>query len=78
MHVSSPKESDAVISNISHVESASEGIENEKLNSTVFVAEDTLDSHHKSKAERRLVLKADLVILPLAALIYFAAYLVSQ
>lgn len=33
-------------------------------------------SHHKSKFKRRLVLKADLVILPLCALTYFVAYLV--
>ncbi len=44
---------------------------------TAYVADTNPDSHHKSVGERRLVLKADIVIVPLAALIYFVAYLVS-
>jgi hypothetical protein len=50
----------------------------EKFLSTAYVADTARDSHHKSKAERRLVLKADCLIVPLAALIYFVAYLVRE
>ena len=48
----------------------------EKPLSTAYIADTNPTSHHKSAAERRLVLKCDLVIIPLAALIYFVAYLV--
>lgn len=33
-------------------------------------------SHHKSAAERRLALKADCLILPLAAMVFLIAYMV--
>ncbi|PVH76569.1 MFS general substrate transporter [Cadophora sp. DSE1049] len=60
-------------------EPASEFVETvmdaEKQSSTADVPEDIIDSHHKSKAERRLVLKADCLIVPLASPIYFVAYL---
>jgi hypothetical protein len=49
----------------------------EKPLSTAYIADTDPNSHHKSAVERRLVLKCDLVIVPLAALIYFGAYLVS-
>ena len=35
-------------------------------------------SHHKKHAERRLALKADLLILPLAAMVFLIAYMVSR
>ena len=67
---------------IEMVEPSSELVESishdEKPISTAYVADTTPDSHHKSKAERRLVLKADCLIVPLAALIYFVAYLVRE
>lgn len=67
---------------IKMVEPSSELVESishdEKSPSTAYVADTTPDSHHKSKAERRLILKADCLIVPLAALIYFVAYLVSE
>ena len=50
----------------------------EKSPSSAYFADTTPDSHHKSKAERRLVLKADCLIVPLGALIYFVAYLVRK
>lgn len=34
-------------------------------------------SHHKNHAERRLALKLDLLVLPLAALVLLIAYMVS-
>lgn len=37
---------------------------------------DETNSHKKSKEERALVIKCDLVIVPLGALLYFVAYLV--
>lgn len=49
----------------------------EKPLSTAYIVDPDPNSHNKSAAERRLVLKCDLVIIPLAALIYFGAYLVS-
>lgn len=42
---------------------------------TAYIA-DHSGSHHKSKEERAVVLKADLLIVPLCALLYFVAYLV--
>lgn len=50
----------------------------EDVHSTNFQPED--DAVHKpiSKAEQRLVLKIDLVVLPFAALIYLVAYLVRS
>ncbi|KAK0123942.1 hypothetical protein ONS95_008932 [Cadophora gregata] len=60
-------------------EPASEFVENvmdpEKQPFTAYVPEDNINFHHKSKAERQLVLKADCLIIPVAALIYFVAYL---
>lgn len=47
----------------------------DKLPVTAYIADDGR-SHKKSKEERGLVLKADLLIVPLGALIYFVAYLV--
>lgn len=46
--------------------------------SHAYAADDTGGSHHKTSAERSLVLKSDLSIIPLVSLIYFAAYLVSM
>lgn len=54
-----------------------DSIDTQKVPSTAYIADTNGDSHHKSVAERRLVLKADLLIVPFAALIYFVAYLVS-
>ncbi len=45
--------------------------------SAAYVGDITGPSHKKSKYERRLVLKADLIIVPLAAFIYFSSYLVG-
>lgn len=42
-----------------------------------YVAEDSNRGQHKSRAERRLLLKTDLLMVPIAALIYFVAYLVG-
>jgi hypothetical protein len=53
-----------------------ESAANEKAPNTAYVADTEHGSHHKSAAERRLILKCDLLIVPLAALIYFVAYLV--
>jgi uncharacterized membrane protein YdfJ with MMPL/SSD domain len=53
-----------------------DSIDAQKVPSTAYVADTNGDSHHKSVAERKLVLKADLLIVPFAALIYFVAYLV--
>jgi hypothetical protein len=55
-----------------------ESIANEKGLSTAYITDTEHDSHHKSAAERRLVLKCDLLIVPLSALIYFVAYLVCS
>ena len=49
----------------------------EKLSATAYVAQNE-SSYHKSKEERRLVMKMDFLILPLAALLYLAAYLVCM
>jgi hypothetical protein len=63
---------------IERVETVSAIDEHEKAPSTAYVPESQgTDSHHKSAAERSLVLKSDLVILPLAAVLFFVAYLVS-
>ena len=35
-------------------------------------------SHHKAHAERRLVLKSDLLILPLLSLVFLIAYMVCR
>ena len=43
-----------------------------------YVADTSVRSHNKTTAERSLVLKSDFSIIPLASLIYFAAYLVSM
>lgn len=43
----------------------------------VYVAEYG-SSHKKTKAERRFITKCDLVIVPLGALLYFVAYVVSD
>ena len=47
----------------------------EKISPTAYLANHE-SSHHKSKAERGMILKADLLIVPLCALLYFVAYLV--
>ncbi|KAJ9603715.1 hypothetical protein H2200_011901 [Cladophialophora chaetospira] len=49
-------------------------VDDEKRLPTVYIAQDG-GSHNKSKEERAVVLKADLVIIPLCALLYFVAYL---
>jgi hypothetical protein len=66
---------------LSHVENhslAEKAVSLDKagVNETAFVAEG-LEKWKKTPAERRLVLKTDLTVVPLAALIYFVAYLVS-
>ncbi len=61
-----------------HVENATLEDDGEKVSLTAYTRDDMTSSHRNSPVERRLVLKADLVIVPLAALIYFAAYLVSN
>ena len=58
-----------------HVESV---FDDEKALVTAYKRDERTNSHHKSPMERKLVLKADLVIVPLAALIYFVAYLVKS
>ena len=60
---------------MAHLEQADTIDTVEKPLSKAYTPDPSRDSHHKSKEERRLVLKADLVILPLAALTYFVAYL---
>ncbi|KAH8805236.1 retrograde regulation protein 2 [Xylogone sp. PMI_703] len=57
-----------------HLEQAIDAIPKKPI-STAYVTDSSSDPHRKSAAERRLILKCDLVIVPLAALIYFAAYL---
>ncbi|KAH8808685.1 major facilitator superfamily domain-containing protein [Xylogone sp. PMI_703] len=57
------------------IEMATVASEKEQALSTAYVPDAHANSHHKSKVERRLVLKADLLILPFAALIFFVAYL---
>ena len=47
-----------------------------RMSETAFVAEENDTKRIKTTAERRLVWKTDLLVLPLAALIYFSAYLV--
>jgi hypothetical protein len=62
---------------IEHVVSV-DTVEHEKANlSTVYTGDHMTNVHHKSATERRLVLKAQVLIASLAALIYFVAYLVS-
>ena len=48
-----------------------------RTQSTPYVGQASGGSHHKTAVERSLVLKADLVILPLVALVYFVSYIVS-
>jgi hypothetical protein len=60
-----------------HVEHIALEDDNEKTPVTAFTRDERTNPHHKSPMERRLIMKADLVIVPLAALIYFVAYLVS-
>lgn len=61
---------------IEHLE-RSESTAYAKPISRAYIPDIRLSSRHKTAAERKLVLKCDLIIVPLAALIYFAAYLVS-
>ena len=49
--------------------------DDEKRLTTIYTAQNA-GSHNKSKEERAVVLKADLLIVPLCALLYFVAYLV--
>jgi hypothetical protein len=60
-----------------HVENATLEDDNEKAPVTAYTRDERTNSHHKSPMQRRLILKADLVIVLLAALIYFVACLVS-
>ncbi len=73
--MATPKADEAIIA--TEQLERTESVLHEKLRSTAYIADSDPNSHHKSAAERRLVLKCDLVIVPLAALIYFSAYLVS-
>jgi hypothetical protein len=58
-----------------HLEHAmKDGAEHTTADASVF---ETGNSHHKSKHERRLVLKQDLVIVSLLSGCFFFAYLVS-
>lgn len=59
------------------IETAAAENEKQQTLSTTYVPDPNANSHHKSPVERRLVLKADLIILPFAALIFLVAYLVS-
>lgn len=53
-------------------------VEHEKaVSSTAYTGDHVTNIHHKSSTERKLVLKAQVLIAVLAALIYFVAYLVS-
>jgi hypothetical protein len=72
--MTTPKTAKAIIAT-EQLERAESAL-HEKPLSTAYIADVDPNSHHKSAAERRLILKCDLVIVPLAALIYFSAYLV--
>jgi hypothetical protein len=65
---------------LAHVEDPVErevdiNIHKPQMSETTYVGEDA-ERKKKSPAERKLVLKTDITIVPLAALIYFTAYLV--
>ena len=63
---------------IEHVVSV-DTVEHEKAAaSTVYTGDHSTNVHHKSPTERKLVLKAQVLITTLAALIYFVAYLVRH
>lgn len=54
-------------------------IQKSRISEETYLADDAVtDRTKKSPAEKRLLLKSDLVIVPLAALIYFTAYLVCH
>jgi hypothetical protein len=59
---------------IERVVSVDTSVDEKAVLSTVYTGTNV---HHKSPAERKLVLKAQVVITTLAALIYLVAYLVS-
>ena len=63
---------------LKHVEKpVEETVEIQKLDVAETTYQGDGGEKQKSPAERRLLLKSDLVILPLAALVYLTAYLVS-
>ncbi len=61
---------------VEQFETVVDDLNKEQTLSTTYVPDANPNSHHKSALERRLVLKADLIILPFAAMIFFIAYLV--
>ena len=65
------------VEGVEQVEAAFATDADEKITSSAYVAEAPGDSSApKSRAERSLLLKADGLILPLATLVFFVAYLV--
>ena len=55
-----------------------DAVENEKaVLSTAYTGDHVTNVHQKSPTERKLVLKAQVLIATLAALVYFVAYLVK-
>lgn len=65
---------------LAHVEDPVErevdiSIQKPQMSEATYVSDDA-EKTKKSPAERKLLLKTDLIVVPLAALIYFTAYLV--
>ena len=61
---------------IEHVVSVDSEENDKAALSTVYTGDHVTNVHHKSPTEQKLVLKAQVLIATLAALIYFVAYLV--
>ena len=61
---------------IEHVVSVDSVKTDQPALSTVYTGDHVTNVHHKSPTERKLVLKAQVLIATLAALVYFVAYLV--